>query len=588
MPAKPGRARRRGGERDPAAPRARVAGDRRGTPATLAIFGLALALRLIHWRAGDARTGPAGDDYPGDSALWLDWASAIRRGVPFELDLPLHPPGTAHLVAALWDGSPSSVVALRILWCGLGALAVALFHFAIRRDFGPRVATISGLALAGAGSLLQLADSIDSETPYLVLVAASFLLHDRLLVAEPPRAAIALWAALQALACLFRVEHALFVALAVVAWVARGIRRGVGARTIVVAAGLAAAVALFVVAPWHLAAWRAVARLNDELPPPSAAEAAIHAAMERRSGALVWDEPARAWREALPAFARRTASAFVAATAAHRGRAAIGEREVRALDEAFALDPAAASRPLAEVGPRPLPRRFFVSLYGPLNFALANPGVADGGFSTHALERPPRLAGGATLYPPDLIVGLPPPELALAYPPHAELVVDGYAEGRRWIAEHPAAFARLVARKLAIFWSGAASGLSGHNFPVGLGGPRRAVDMAVPRPGPLSTLWQLALLAVALFGFARGFGSTYAIAAALPWLLYAASKFAVTAAFFGYARQGALVVPVVALGFALAFPAPANVPDAPPWRRALPFAAAGALLAAELVRFAQA
>lgn len=541
------RRRRSGARPDRAQAAHRVAPATAGLPVALAIFALALGLQLLHWRADPGRNGAASADYPGDSGLWLDWASAIHRGEPYELGLPLHPPGTAFLVSLLWDGDVATVASLRVFWCLMAALAAAFVTASVVPGFGRRVALVVGIAFAGTNSLLQLGNSIDSETPYLVLVFGSFLLHERLREAPPPSGTVALWALLQAVACLFRIEHALYVALAVVAWGIRS-RRALAPRIAFERAGLATAVAIAVLAPWQIDAGRAVSRLNRDQPASRPGEAAAYAAIERRVAALRWEEPAQRWRERLPAFARRSASLFVAATALHRGRPSIGDVEVRALDEAFGLRPSGETPPLDRIGPRPLPSLFFVSLYGPLNFALANHSDADGGFSTRVLERPPRLAGGAARYPPDLVAGLPPPELSLAYPPHVELLEAGYAVGGRWIAGQPASFARLAARKLDIFWSGAASGFGGWNVPIGLAEDPRAVDMRAPRPFAIARLWQIAVLALAATGLVRWRRSPWIV----PWILFVASKVAVTILFFGYARQGALIVPAVALGAALA------------------------------------
>jgi hypothetical protein len=228
----------------------------------------------------------------------------------------------------------------------------------------------------------------------------------------------------------------------------------------------------------------------------------------------------------------------------------VGEAEVAALAEAFGAMP------------RPLPERFFVSIYGPLNFALAHDDGTGGRFSTRRLELPPPLAGGAHRYPPELVGGLPPPELALSYPPHLALVLDGYRVGLRWILDHPAQFLRDSARKVAYFWEGAASGLGPTGFPAGLAAPRR-VDVAAHRPGAVAVVWQLAILALAATGAWRA----ARLPALAPWWLYLASKVAATVLFFGYARQGALTVPFVALLVALAFAAPTSTDtSAPPGR----------------------
>jgi hypothetical protein len=252
---------------------------------------------------------------------------------------------------------------------------------------------------------------------------------------------------------------------------------------------------------------------------------------------MPWDDAARAERDRLPAFARDAASAFVAATVLHRGGGEVRGEDLRILDEAFGYRP------------RPLGATPFVSLYGPLNFALANHPRATGGFSRAALEDPPPLASEAGRYPPMLVQGLPPPDLAFVYPPHVRLVNEGYAIGWRWLRARGTAGAIAHAwRKLRIFWSGASLGFTGFDLPLGLPRLRRAVDLAVPDPGWGTASWSAILLIASALGVAAGRRLT----ALYPWLLFLVSKLAVTALFFGYARQGAAVFPVVALLAALA------------------------------------
>jgi hypothetical protein len=220
---------------------------------------------------------------------------------------------------------------------------------------------------------------------------------------------------------------------------------------------------------------------------------------------------------------------------AHRSGTRVGADDFRILEEAFGS------------APRPLAPFVFVSAYGPLNFALANHPAARGGFSRAALEDAPPLWGGPGRYPRDL-AGASPSDLTLAYPPHLRLVNDGYGVGASWIAANPGRFARLLARKLAIFGSGVTLGLTGYNLPLGLSGLRRAVDLVTPPNGWLPALWSLLVLGASAFGVTRGWQRP----ALTPWLLYAGSKLLATVLFFGYARQGALVLPVVLVLVALA------------------------------------
>jgi hypothetical protein len=283
--------------------------------------------------------------------------------------------------------------------------------------------------------------------------------------------------------------------------------------------------------PWHLSAWSAIGRFNEEPRRLTPVEESAVAAVERATNGIPWNEEARRKRDELPAFLRRTASAFVVATVAFRGGGEVRGENFRILEQAFGYFP------------RPLARRPFVSSYGPLNFYLANNEEATGEFDRSPLARLPPLEGGAASYPRALVAGLPPGDLSFVYPPHLRLFNEGYSLGWEWIRENPGEFARLAARKISIFWSGAAMGLTGWNLPLGLSGLRRAVDMVTPEPGAVATVWRVALALVCAAGLAAGVRR----AALAPWLLFLASKVAVTVLFFGYARQGAVVVPVVAL-----------------------------------------
>jgi hypothetical protein len=494
----------------------------------LAIFATALATRLLFWQATPDRAWGWTAYFKGDAPLWLEWARAIELGSRFELGLPIHPPGAAYLVALLWNGQASGIPFLRFAWAAIGALVPLVVFLAAERSFGLRVAMFAGCWTALSSGLLVLSTSINNETPYLALAVASIALTGDLRD-HPTAGRLALWSALNGIACLFRVEHALFWVL-VLAFLAVGWIRWRGSRAFLWAGASLFFFALPLV-PWHLSAWDAIRRFNRE----SADERAV-SAVEERFGGLTWTPDARRDRDRLPGFARRTASTFVLATVAHRGRGQVRVEDFQILDQAFGYRP------------RPLHRFPFVSSYGPLNFALANHAGATGGFDRSLLEEPPPLAGGPAGYPAFLVSGLPPADLSFVYPPHLRLVNDGYSIGWQWIREHPRDFGRLAVKKLAIFWSGAASGLTGWNFPMGLSGRRRAVDLVSPDPDPLAAAWQIAVLG----GCVAGLVSAVRQAAIVPWLVFLATKVVVTVLFFGYARTGATVIPIVALLLGLA------------------------------------
>ncbi len=503
---------------------------------TLAVFAVSLATRLLFWQATPDRDWPHSALYKGDALVWSDYAASLARGVPFELGLPLRPPGNGYLLRWLGIEGRHDAAAAKAFWCLLGAAAVALFHRAALAAFGPVPALLAALWCAFSTALLMLSTSLNNETPYLVLVAAILLLTPRLAESPTPGRAIA-WGGLNGLACLVRVEHLLFVVLAT-GWLLGRHWRQQPRRHYRRLARLAAPMAagfIVVMVPWHLSAWSAIRDFNRQPPALDRSAEAAQRGIEQATSGLTWTADALAESRLLPAFARRGATNFVAATVLVRGASEVRGDDFAILDEAF------GSRP------RPLQRWPFVALYGPLNFYLANRPGAPPGFDPDGLDRPPVLAGGAERYPLALLSGLPPRELSLSYPPHLEMVTDGYRLGLGWIFAHPREFLRRAGARIDILWQGAALGWTGRGLPWGAGGLRRAVDLTVPG-GFAYAAWRVALLALAVAGawLARD------AATLAPWLAFAAAKLAAAMLFFGYARHGATLVPVVAVLAAIA------------------------------------
>lgn len=487
----------------------------------LLLFAVALLTRLLFWQATADRDWAWSAFYKGDAPLWIEYAYALQHDQPFELGLPIHPPGTAWLVSMLWNGRESGIAWLRFAWVLLGACIPLLVFLAADRAFGLRAATVAGGFTTISTGLMILSASIDSETPYLVLVLASFWLGGEMKTGRQ----IAIWSALNSIACLFRVDHLLFYVLALAFFAIRW-------RAI---KPLMVSLIFFALplVPWHLHAWSAIRRFNEEPRQLTPVEEHAVSSVEQALAGMPWSDDARRRRDELPGFVQRTGTSFVTATVYFRGGRTVRGEDFGVLEEAF------------DYFPRPLQRFPFVSLYGPLNFYLANNPHATGGFDRSLLDAPPPLAGGASRYPSFLIQGLPPAQLSFVYPPHLRLFNEGYALGWQWIADHPRHFARLAARKASHFLAGATHSVTGYAVPAGLSGTRRAVDLLAPEP-PL--LWQIAILALSLIGIALHWRT----AALWPWLLFLASKIAVAILFFGYARQGALVIPVLAVLIGLA------------------------------------
>ncbi len=171
----------------------------------------------------------------------------------------------------------------------------------------------------------------------------------------------------------------------------------------------------------------------------------------------------------------------------------------------------------------PLPTFVPITIYGPINLALANHAGADGTFSRSLM---------ASASTSDV--------LNLRNPEHLKFLLHGDRMAWDWIRENPRGFGRLLLRKWGRFFGAFRLGWTQWNRPGGLSGVRGAVDVFLPDgKGALWILAPLALLgwifALMQPGSARRWGVVV--------LLVTGVGLVSTGLFFGYVRQGLLYLP---------------------------------------------
>jgi hypothetical protein len=491
-----------------------------------------LCIRLCFWRATPDWEWAYSAYYKGDAPRWLDFVRAVRDGETFEWDLPFRPPGMAYLLGLLWDGTMEGLGRIKLAWCILGATIPSLFFLASVRAFGLTVAALAGVGMAASTGLLFLSTSINNEIPYLALVGLGLLLLTRA-ARHPSVLALAFWSALNGITCLLRVEHVLFFGLCgaylLVSWVGRSQRIG-WSRALPM---LVLCIVCFLIplVPWHVSAWDQISRFNSRPAHLGQATENMVEQIETMSKGMSWAPGALERRGGLPAFGAHAWSAMVTATMGYRGETTIQGRDFDILEQAFGYYP------------EPVTSHPFITLYGPINFFLANNRLSGGGFGREALEVPPPLRGGEDQYPSFFAKNFPPEgDLSLWYLPHLQVVNRGYELGWEWIRENPLGYVMLIGRKLERFWAGASLGFGGYGFPVGISGPRYRVDLVVPDSSG-AVPWNLAVLVVCVAGLLATIGNRETH----PWLFFLVSKLVVVWLFFGYARIGATVAPVICL-----------------------------------------
>lgn len=513
------------------------------------LFLLGLGLRLLFWSAGPDGGLGWHVGFQGDAPVWQDLVLRLVTDRPDpELRLPWRAPGMLWLVGSLWDGGGKTFL-VRFVMVLAGATVAPLFWLLVRRSIAEVAALWAGVFAAVSTNLLLLSSGVHAEGIYLAGALAVLLLH-KALVGRRPGArtmhtvllALALGAAHAGLA-LLRPEHLLTaIAMLVVMRI-----QGLSWRWL----ALAVVAAVLALTPWQLRASRLVEEFNATGAPGTLT--------------LPWDDDARDEVLALPAFAHRHVLELVDRTIAHRGGERVTKADLEIVREAYGSWPGPLSTPL-------------VALYGPFNFFLAWTPEAAGGYSRAALDRDPQLLGGAERYPAFVQRTLGRQKrFDLGYPPHLDKVNNGYGRGLAEIGDDPIGSAGRVLTKLWHATEGAVGGLGGAGLPIGLSGQRRPVDV-VTATGWWANAFRVIVVLVAGLGLWR----VRRERALWPLFALALTKVVTVALFFGYARQGAVIAPVVWLGVAVVLASPSRLAR----RSWLPWALAGALLAFDGARVA--
>lgn len=182
---------------------------------------------------------------------------------------------------------------------------------------------------------------------------------------------------------------------------------------------------------------------------------------------------------------------------------------------------------LAETLPTFVP----VTIYGPLNLALANHEGADGTFS------------------PDLIASLGQQgRLQLTNPEHLQLLLHGEQRAWTYASNHPGDFAALVLKKWSLALEAMRFGWTQWDFPGGLAGIRRPVDMMAPNSSVAAWITAPLILLGLIMAWRLG-------GAPRRWLyivlLVSGANLFTIALFYGYVRQGLLLMPFWLTGAAI-------------------------------------
>lgn len=163
-----------------------------------------------------------------------------------------------------------------------------------------------------------------------------------------------------------------------------------------------------------------------------------------------------------------------------------------------------------------------ITLYGPINFALANSTVSDGSFSREALPDP---TGNGVLN--------------LSHPIHRKWILEGYSIGFEYLSGNPKHAVWLLFEKLKIASGAFEIGFTSGSYPTGLTGVRRPIDLFAP-----ATNWfrWIILLGVGIGWFLTVRFNRFAAVLLISVIIH---RVVTSVAFYGYVRHGVLLLPIM-------------------------------------------
>jgi len=480
----------------------------------VALFLFGLAIRWLFQTATPDGGGCWHIGFQGDAPIWQDLAGRAANGIyDVELVLPWRPPGMVWAATTLWNGEGATVWPLRVAVLVCGALIGPLVWWLLRPRLSAGVAFLAACFCAASSNLMLLSSGLHVETPYLCFVLLSLFDFERL--ARQPSWHVAMrWGFVHGALCLLRAEHSVALLFFCGALLLLRTRWWVLLLGVVTAA--------VPIVPYQLHANRLVAEFN-------AGDASLPATN------IVWRPAALSKLRDLPVFQQGPMFVFVSETMRVRGRKHVEVADLAVIEEAFG------------VYPEPLQPRF-VALQGGYNFWVANTAESAGEFTTAPNDRPPPLAGGAQRFPSYVQTNRPKNgQFALSYPPHLHAFVHGVEMGFAEIGADPVAAAGRIVGKVWSSLAGATGGFGGYALPLGLSGERRPVDI-VTATGVWPQLWRVLVLLVAGWGIWQVRRERIVIGL----LVFSLARYAVICGFYGYARHGALCLPLVMVGLAVA------------------------------------